>query len=573
MRNNKKLNIFGLILTSFLVLSGCSLLIPEMPETSSTRKGADSSSSKMASSSEQSSHSSINWSEEEPETNPIAKTKFSYTYKDYSKHSYFEYDYTPSVGSPKLLVIPIWFSDSGSCITESHIEDVREDIETAYFGTEEEAGWQSVKSYYYAMSQGRCNIDGVVTEWYEVGESMVAYGNSESLTQSLVKTASDWYFEQEGSLPRSYFDSDDDGFLDGVMLIYAAPDYAATQLDWYSDNDGRENFWAYTSWTFAEANKTEPAANAYFWASYDFMYNTDTANIRTGLYFWGSGEPSGNGFADAHTFIHEMGHMFGLPDYYDYSSNRYSPAGSFSMQDHNVGSHDPYSALALGWTDPYVPEESCTLTIKPFQNKGRNVVLLQSNGFNVDGSPFDEYILLELYTPTGLNKNDCDNAYRSGYYYGNAPQGPSETGIRIWHVDARLVKINTRLGRLSVDTANPKKVPDEDNLFFMMSNSYNDYSQEISGRLSVCGSGYYDYNILQLIRNDTGTRRITYRTNKDLSGEDLFKDGDTFTCSKYSSQFVNKSKLNCGDTLGWTVNVSITGEGEDALATLNLIRD
>lgn len=555
------LKIIGLALTSAFALSGCNLFPGSSSNESSipaTSKGQTSEASSAFSSS----------SEEEPEesdTNPIAKTKFQYNYKDYSDHCYLNNDVTPSIGNPKLLVIPIWFIDSTHCIHENHKEDVRQDIETAYFGTEGESGWQSVKTYYHTLSQGRCNIDGVVAPWYEIGESMSVYGNDQNATKNLVKTAADWYFAQEDSLPRSYFDTDNDGHLDGVMLIYAAPDYASAYNDWDSNNDGRENFWAYTSWTLDDANLETPTPNAYFWASYDFMYDTSTANVRTGLYFYGVGDAT-NCNVDAHAFIHEMGHMFGLVDYYDYSG-QYSPAGGFSMQDSNVGSHDPYSALALGWADPYVPEDSCTLTIKPFQNKGHDLVLLQPNGFNVDKSPFDEYVLLELYTPTGLNQFDCEYTYRE---YTGQRQGPSEVGIRIWHVDSRLVKINERYGRITVDATHPKKVPDVDDLYLMMTNTYWSSREDMSGRLSVCGSGYYNYNILQLIRNDT---TATYQCSSTFAGEDLFGNGSQFTCSKYNGQFVNGKKLNSGDTLGWTVNVTITGEGKDTRATLQLFRD
>ena len=557
----QELKIIGLALTSAFVLSGCNLF----PRSSSGESGTASASKSKTSAASSSLLSSSEDEPEESDTNPIAKTKFQYNYKDYSKHCYLNNDFTPSVGNPKLLVIPVWFTDSTHCITENHKEDVRQDIETAYFGTVEEAGWQSVKTYYYTLSQGRCNLDGVVTDWYETGEPMSVYGNDSDATENLLKTASDWYFAQQGSLPRSYFDTDSDGYLDGVMLIYAAPDYASAYNDWDSNNDGRENFWAYTSYTMNDPNLETPVVNAFFWASYDFMYDTGTANVRTGLYFYGAGDAR-NCNVDSHAFIHEMGHMFGLQDYYDYSG-QFSPAGGFSMQDSNVGSHDPYSVLALGWADPYVPETSCTLTIKPFQNKGHDLVLLQPDGFNVDRSPFDEYVLLELYTPTGLNQFDCENPYRES---GGSRQGPLEIGLRIWHVDSRLVKINERPGRITVDSTHPKKVPNEDNLYLMMTNTYYSTRQDMNGRLSVCGAGYYNYNILQLIRNDT---TATYQCPDSFVGEDLFGNNTQFTCSKYNGQFVNGKKLNSGDTLGWTVNISITGEGKDTRATLQLFRD
>ena len=558
----QNLKIIGLALTSAFILSGCNLF----PRSSSNENSSIAKTSKGKSSEASSAFSSS--SEEEPEesdTNPISKTKFNYNYKDYAEHCYLHFDYTPSVGNPKLLVIPVWFNDSNHCIHENHKEDVRHDIETAYFGTEEETGWQSVKTYYHTMSQGRCELDGVVTDWYDTNQNMEVYGNDSKATENLLKTATDWYFEQEGSLPRSYFDTDNNGYLDGVMMIYAAPDYGSAYNDWDTNNDGRENFWAYTSFTMDDPDLESPVPNPFFWASFDFMYDTATANVKTGLYFYGGGDAT-NCNVDAHTFIHEMGHMFGLSDYYDYSG-QFAPAGGFSMQDNNVGGHDPFSALALGWADPYVPEDSCTLTIRPFQNRGRDLVLLQPDGFNVDGSPFDEYVLLELYTPTGLNEFDCVNQYKP---YSRTPMGPHDIGVRIWHVDARLVKINERFGRISVDTTHPKKVPDEENLYFMMSNTYYSPREDLSGRLSVCGSGYYNYNLLQLIRNDT---TASYECSRDLEGTDLFGNGSQFTCSKYNGQFVNGKKLNSNDTLGWTVNISINGEGKDARATLQLFRD
>ena len=51
---------------------------------------------------------------------------------------------------------------------------------------------------------------------------------------------------------------------------------------------------------------------------------------------------------DSHTFRHESGHIFGLEDLYDYSGN-YLPMGGFTLQVNNLGDHDPYSRLALGW--------------------------------------------------------------------------------------------------------------------------------------------------------------------------------------------------------------------------------
>ena len=52
-----------------------------------------------------------------------------------------------------------------------------------------------------------------------------------------------------------------------------------------------------------------------------------------------------------------------------------NPSGCFSMQDYNVGGHDPYSMMALGWVKPYIPTDSCEIKIKPFQTN-HDLILL-----------------------------------------------------------------------------------------------------------------------------------------------------------------------------------------------------
>ena len=83
-----------------------------------------------------------------------------------------------------------------------------------------------------------------------------------------------------------------------------------------------------------------------------------------------------------------------------------------------------------------------------------------------------------------------------------------------------------------------------------MSNSYNNRSG------SPFGQKYYDYNTLQLIRNDP---TATYKPIDYLSSANLFKTGESFDMSTFSSQFVKGTKMNDGNSLGWSFRVdSIT---------------
>ena len=477
--------------------------------------------------------------------NSITPLKASSNYMDFVKNNVYAISSTPCVGETNILVIPIWFKDSASFISSTRKESVRKEIEAVYFGTNAETGWRSVKSFYEEESHGALTMSGTVSSWYEVDRSYQYYqvDDAASKTSALVKQATDWYFSKYPSDSRTNYDKDKDGYLDGVMCIYAAPDQLAYGRDDYT------NLWAYCFWIQDTdvKNVNKPGANAFFWASYDFMYSKTKAYSHTLASNYGSGDNS-NCKLDAHTYIHEMGHMFGLDDYYDYSDHSYDPAGAFSMQDRNVGGHDPFSCYALGWAQAYMPTASITINLKPFTESGE-VILLSPNNSNSAKSPFDEYILLEYYTPTGLNEFDVEHMYRGSV----GPAGAKQGGIRLWHVDARLLYYSYSNPSVYSITNNPKKAGGAVTL--AMSNTYADGKEETEGYLSPLGNDYYNYNILQMIRNDTSA---TYKPNSGngLMNKNLFRQGDSFTMSQFAKQFVNSGKLNDKSALGFKFEVN-----------------
>ena len=471
----------------------------------------------------------------------ITKTKLSYTYDDYIENNAYQLSNCPLSGNPKLLVIPVWFTDSSSFITTSKKENVQSDIEKAYIGSTSDTGWNSVKTFYKAESKDKMVLNATVSEWYECGKSTSTYYTDGNATQSLVTTATNWYFSNHSDA-KSNYDTNKDGYYDGIMLIYGAPDNRTWGKESYS------NLWAYCYWIQQNSGtSTNPNPNVYFWASYDFMYSSSKASERAGTSY-GGGDTS-HCSIDAHTYIHEMGHVLGLEDYYDYGPSGLCPSGGFSMQDYNVGGHDPYSVMAFGWADPYIPNKSMSITIGNFQDT-HDLILLANHTVN---SPFDEYLLLELYTPTGLNKFDSDYSYRGGY-----PQGPSTPGIRLWHIDARLTYA---ISDESWST-NLKTNPGYGNVYHAMSNTYDD-----SDYGSVLGSDYYDYNILQLIRNNYSS---DYRPSDELSASALFtKSKGSFSMSSFSGQFVNSGKMNDNKALGWSFTITSLSSTS---ATINLVK-
>lgn len=454
----------------------------------------------------------------------LEKEETKYDYVDYTRNYIYNTPSMPSSGDNKMLVVPIWFKDSSSFIKSSEKNQIREDINTAYFG---EAGstnlpWHSVKSYYEEESRGKFTLEGTVTDWYNATNYSAKTITSEGVNDLVIEVG-DYLKTNLGTSTFNQYDTDKDGYIDALILIYGAPNCS-------NNSSVSEELWAYCYWIQEiNNNVNSPIVNTYFWASYDFMYENRKSNDTTSV--------------DAHTYIHEMGHVLGLSDYYDYAYNYgNNPAAGFSMQDMNVGSHDPFSQMALGWVEPYVPRTSVTIEIQSFQETG-DIILLSPDW---DGSPFDEYLLLELYTPTGLNEQDVQTAYA-----GNYPQGPNDVGIRLWHVDARM-----------------RGLYKSGNYYYYRSGYYTDiingnyYSIAMSNTTYVANQGlegYYadleedrNYDLLNLIRN---TRANDSEMNDYLSSSMLFKEGDSFSMNEYRSSFYNGTSLNSGSSLGFDFEI------------------
>ena len=233
------------------------------------------------------------------------------------------------------------------------------------------------------------------------------------------------------------------------------------------------------------------------------------------------------------------------------------------MQDRNVGGHDPFSVFALGWGKAYIPITSAEINLKPFVSSGEMIIL--SPNWNEYNSPFDEYLILEYYTNEGLNYFDSVYPYMNGVK--TYPTGSQQSGIRLWHVDARLLH---KSSSNPFDTYSSTKVTNDplisgNKVRGMFTNSYND---GIVGMESLSpladrnpsSDHYSDFKLLELVRNST---TISYlKTKEVMNSLSLFKAGDTFSMSKYSRQFVNNGRLNKNnDSLGFTFKVNALNDG------------
>ena len=141
--------------------------------------------------------------------------------------------------------------------------------------------------------------------------------------------------------------------------------------------------------------------------------------------------PIGGLKLNASTYIHETGHLLGLDDYYDYYENTGSDEGlgNADMMDSTVGDHNAYSKLILGWVTPTVITSTQTVSINPFESSGEFLMIL----LDYDGTYFSEYLIIDLYSATGLNKMHAD--IEGSFLYDGA-----RFGARIYHVSSSIKK-------------------------------------------------------------------------------------------------------------------------------------
>jgi M6 family metalloprotease-like protein len=464
-----------------------------------------------------------------------------YDNNDYFNNRTSEYTVLSREGTVKLLVIPVWFNDSDVFFNESQKEQIVEDIEYTMSCNRPSTEFFSLKQYYEKQSFGSITMDITVSDFYNSNTSYQNYSDYvESKiynTYTLCDNAVNWYFENNTDESFDDYDLNGDGYVDGVILYYGA--------NYYGAQGDQNKSVAYA--TYASAT-SERAYNTLAFCPIGGLYGLSKKEPTTQLETQDLSATFARAFREsARTIIHEVGHMFGNEDLYEdqFAGERYSPAGSFVMQDRNFGSHDPYHTNKIGWSKPMVYASSdyqlgdkITIHISDFQSTGQNVIL--TNNWNDVNSLYDEYLILELFAPVGLNGYDSEISFL----------GKLNSGIRLWHVNSLLSDL-TDGGNTTYKIVNGHQ--------YELAYSNNDVTSE--------------YDMLHLIRNNT---EEAYNTNSAQQTHDiLFKAGDSFDMASFHSQFINGETLDNGDKLGWNFkveNIYVDSDGNyGAIITLERV--
>jgi M6 family metalloprotease-like protein len=346
----------------------------------------------------------------------------------------------PSEGLVNMLVIPIQFTDATCEVIPEGCQQTKANIDTAFFGTSSELPWHSVASYYYTSSYGKLTIEGMVMDWFTPTITAVELSNNRGLLGGQVIQPAISQFKELYPQRMLDFDQDRDGYLDAVYFIYSLP----FDPEGEAYGEDKDVFWAFVAYQGGAANVLSPTLFHYGWSSYQFMYedgyyqrsangkvewNDDNKPI-----FFPWKDNLGQRTVDAHVYIHEVGHLLGLLDYYSYdrSAGDWGPAGGLDMMDFNIGDHNGFSKMALGWIPPTFLSQPGTIVLPSIATQPSILILTKPNPTTM----MDEYILIEFYQPIGLNQKDSQASF-SGRY----PRMFTNSGLKIYHIDARIAQL------------------------------------------------------------------------------------------------------------------------------------
>ena len=321
-------------------------------------------------------------------------------------------DGCPTEGNVPVLVIPVQFTDAMASSKGYKLSNVY----NAFKGVSGTTDYFSVYEYYYISSYGKLNLEfTILDEWYTASQRSSYYANKyisyygENVWGGDQILIDEVLAYLEDKMDLSKFDSDNNGFIDAIVII--------NTLDVNSNTDMQ---WAYRFWNIYLDSNNAPfeydgvSANDYMWASYGFLFEDEYHNYT-----------NKNGM-NTSTFIHEFGHVLGSSDYYNTTTGDTDVMGGYDIMDDMTGDHNAFTKFNYGWLDEsrlITTSTTVTLTLEAFSKNGDTIII--ANNWDPTLGAYQEYYVIMYYTNDGLN----DGEY--GYF--------ADEGIVVYHINATLV--------------------------------------------------------------------------------------------------------------------------------------
>lgn len=299
----------------------------------------------------------------------------------------------PHVGTPKVLIIMVDFSDQKFTYTKNDINKLLNG--TQYDTSSGYHGYGSAAQYFNDCSNGKFRPKFDIVGPYHLSKSYTVYGKGDDDIRSLIK---DVCTVANNDVDFSQYDSDNDGYVDLVYIFYAG--YSAQWGENKNPNaiwprSGADNYGQYDGKTvFRYGVNNELAFYPTVWQD----MNVDEATFKP--YLTGLG-----------VFLYEMSHTMGLPDFCPTVNwSDITKYDNQSMQEWDLmdggwntfyGFYPtPYTAWErelMGWTDKMETlNDPANVTLTPLPNGGKGLRVMNDND-----ETGNEYYILESITNKG----------------------------------------------------------------------------------------------------------------------------------------------------------------------------
>lgn len=463
----------------------------------------------------------------------------------------------PSIGNLNLLVVPIEFSDDATTDFDDTFvfaEGMTEMADDLFFGTDSSANLPSVKDFYEESSLGSLLLDGVVSPIITIDESLTSAATTiqnqgvNAYLANLASTIYDYLFvEETRTYDPAMFDGDGNGQIDGLILLN--PLFPSLFIDYGDDSYNA----AATDYVLFSDSYSAPIDSLGYTSIYDAILPAYMLQMAGISYY---SDP------DSHFFINTVGSMLGLENYYDNTGNSTtgtyrSPLAMTDRMDGYIGDHNPFSKYQLGWIEPtsvFTPEnigEGMTVTLSKDEP-----LLLSYDEFGLYG----EYLLVDFYSPTGLD--EADSVYP--YIYGRSTF--SVPGVRVYEVNSTLVREEN--GTYLPYSGNP----DYDATYTASDGTeknYGYYYRHSNESINpLADYGIIDFEPLLSLLSKKGSNRHITDMNVALGNDDLFLEGDSFGEGLVPG-FYSDFAFDSGTKLGLTFTVDAV---DDSSATITIKR-
>lgn len=281
------------------------------------------------------------------------------------------------VGTKRILIILMGFQDKHFNVAPVFVRNMFNQVN---YSMNYAKG--SVRDFYYENSYGQFILQADVVGPYVTDSNAAFYGNN--VNGDYQAFAREAFIAASSSVNFSNYDNDNDGVMDGAHILFAGSGEEA--------GGGADCIWSH-KWQLFDPLVYDSTIISTYSCSPEYQGNEEERLTNIGV------------------ICHELGHVFGSPDYYDtdYASSggEYSgngkwdlmSSGSWNGNGATPAHHNPYTKIYIyHWATPTVLDTQTTVIMNPASDDSASF-------YRINTATNNEYYLLENRQKKKFDKN------------------------------------------------------------------------------------------------------------------------------------------------------------------------